>query len=57
LYEETAESRAARECAAQARRLAPEPAAGQARPTKRERRALDRSTHGWQRWSASTDKR
>jgi ribosome-associated heat shock protein Hsp15 len=50
LYEETAESIAAREEALQARRLAPEPAASlaQGRPTKSERRA-------WQRWSASLD--
>ncbi len=53
LYEETAQSRDARERAAQARRLAPEPAAAlsQGRPTKRERRNL----HEWQRWSASID--
>jgi ribosome-associated heat shock protein Hsp15 len=50
LYEETAQSRDARERAAQARRLAPEPAAAlsQGRPTKQERR-------DWQRWSASLD--
>jgi ribosome-associated heat shock protein Hsp15 len=50
LYEETADSIAAREQAQQARRLAPEPAAGmpQGRPTKSDRRA-------WQRWSASLD--
>jgi ribosome-associated heat shock protein Hsp15 len=57
LYEETPESLAARERAAQARRLAPEPAASlvQGRPTKRERRELDRAGHGWQRRSASRD--
>ena len=43
LYEETAESREARERAAQTRRMAPAPAplAG-GRPTKRDRRRLDR---------------
>lgn len=50
LYEETAESLAARAQAAEARRLAPEPALTieQGRPTKRQRRE-------WQRWSASVD--
>ena len=53
LYEETAESLAARERALQQRRLAPEPAlsAEQGRPTKRNRRALA----DWERWSASVD--
>lgn len=53
LYEETAESVAARARAAEARRLAPEPAAAieQGRPTKRDRRQLA----DWQRWSASAD--
>ena len=53
LYRETPESVAAREQAAAARRLAPEPAAaiGQGRPTKRDRRQLA----DWQRWSASVD--
>jgi ribosome-associated heat shock protein Hsp15 len=53
LYEETAESTAARERAATARRLAPEPADSleQGRPTKRDRRQLA----DWQRWSASAD--
>lgn len=57
LYEETSESCAERERAAQARRLAAEPAAAfeQGRPTKRDRRALDQATRGWQRWSASID--
>lgn len=57
LYEETAESVAAREQAAQQRRLAPEPAAAltEGRPTKRDRRELDRAGGGWQRWSASID--
>ena len=53
LYEETAESLAARERALQQRRLAPEPALSveQGRPTKRDRRALA----DWERWSASVD--
>lgn len=53
LYAETPESTAARERAAAARRLAPEPAASleQGRPTKRNRRQLA----DWQRWSASAD--
>lgn len=53
LYAETAESIAARQRAAQARRLAAEPAASieQGRPTKRDRRRLA----DWQRWSASVD--
>ena len=44
LYEETADSVARREAAAQQRRLAPEPGASrsQGRPTKRERRDTDR---------------
>ncbi len=43
LYEETADSVAARERAAEMRRLAPEPAQGLAkgRPTKRDRRLID----------------
>lgn len=59
LYEETADSMAAREQAAAARRLAPEPAhsIAQGRPTKRERRALDgQRRSGWDaRWSAQLD--
>src|SRR5829696_9139371 len=57
LYQETPESRAAREQAAEARRLAPDPAAAltQGRPTKRDRREIDRAGSGWQRWSASID--
>jgi ribosome-associated heat shock protein Hsp15 len=57
LYEETAASLAARARAAEQRRLAPEPAAGieQGRPTKRDRRDLDRAQVSWQRWSASLD--
>jgi ribosome-associated heat shock protein Hsp15 len=59
LYQETAESVAERERAAEQRRLAPEPAISQAegRPTKRDRRELDRAAEGWQRWSASLDDR
>ena len=58
LYEETAESLAARELQAQQRRYAPEPALSiaQGRPTKRERRDLDQAQHRWDdRWSASLD--
>ena len=53
LYEETAESIAAREAAALDRRLKPEPAAAieHGRPTKRDRRQLA----DWNRWSASVD--
>jgi ribosome-associated heat shock protein Hsp15 len=59
LYEETAESLAARAEAAEARRLAPEPAATltQGRPTKRDRRDIEKAAVGWQRWSASLDDR
>lgn len=57
LYEDTAESLAARERAAEQRRLAPEPALemDQGRPTKRDRRELEQARSGWQRWSASLD--
>lgn len=57
LYEETAESLAERQRAAEACRLAPEPAQTieQGRPTKRDRRELERSQVQWQRWSASLD--
>ena len=58
LYEETPESIAAREQAAERRRLAPEPALTieQGRPTKRGRRELDDAQRGWgDRWSASLD--
>ncbi|WP_334136106.1 RNA-binding S4 domain-containing protein [Tepidimonas sp.] len=64
LYEETAESIAARERLAELRRLAPEPAATltQGRPTKRDRRRLQAwhgnavERHDWNaRWSASLD--
>ena len=53
LYEETADSIAAREKAAEQRRLGAEPAQAivQGRPSKRERRKLA----DWQRWSASAD--
>jgi ribosome-associated heat shock protein Hsp15 len=53
LFAETAESLAARERAAELRRLAggPPHAAGDGRPTKRDRRRLA----AWQRWSASAD--
>jgi ribosome-associated heat shock protein Hsp15 len=53
LYEETPESVAARERAAEQRRLGVEPAAAlvTGRPTKRDRRRLAT----WQRWSASVD--
>ncbi len=58
LYEETADSVAARQAAAEQRRLAPEPAMAQehGRPTKRERRDLDQVNASWgDRWSASID--
>lgn len=53
LYAETPASITAREAAAEARRLAPEPAAtiAQGRPTKQDRRRLA----DWDRWSASLD--
>jgi ribosome-associated heat shock protein Hsp15 len=53
LYQETAESIAAREQAALARRTTPEPAAAIAggRPTKRNQRQLA----DWNRWSASIE--
>ena len=61
LYEETTDSIAAREKAAELRRLAPEPAATlqEGRPTKRDRRDIDKvndRTPSWgARWSASLD--
>jgi ribosome-associated heat shock protein Hsp15 len=58
LYEESADSVMRREQAAEQRRLTREPAADlHGRPTKRERRELDRKNdHGWnERWSASHD--
>ncbi len=53
LYAETPESITTRLAAAEARRLAAEPAGAieQGRPTKRDRRRLA----DWQRWSASAD--
>jgi ribosome-associated heat shock protein Hsp15 len=53
LYDETAESRAAREAAAAQRRMGIEPADSlpHGRPTKRDRRELA----DWNRWSASAD--
>jgi ribosome-associated heat shock protein Hsp15 len=57
LYEETPESVATRERAAEAHRLAPEPASSlaQGRPTKRDRRQIEQAGERWQRWSASID--
>lgn len=69
LYEETPESLQARRDAAEARRLAAEPALAIAhgRPTKRDRRLIDRTQSdrgqgdaggeppAWRRWSASID--
>ena len=59
LYEETAESIAERQKAAEQRRYAREPALAieHGRPTKRGRRELDEAQrHGWgDRWSASVD--
>lgn len=57
LYEETPESIADRERAAEQRRLAPEPAAAlqEGRPTKRDRRNIDRARDWGSRWSASID--
>lgn len=54
LYEETADSLAARQQAAEQRRLAPEPAdtIAAGRPTKRNRRDMDRATRWDNRWSA-----
>jgi ribosome-associated heat shock protein Hsp15 len=55
LYEETPESLLAREAAAERRRLAAEPALSieQGRPTKRERRQMDKAWND--RWSAGLD--
>lgn len=57
LYEETAESTNAREQAAEQRRLAPEPAhtLTDGRPTKRDRRDMERASSLGSRWSASID--
>ena len=55
LYEETAESIATRQQIAEQNRLSPEPALAltQGRPTKRDRRAMEKD---WgDRWSASID--
>ena len=59
LYEETPDSIATGEKAAEQRRLAPEPATAlqEGRPTKRNRREMERvGARGWgDRWSASID--
>ncbi len=57
LYEETAESLSARALAAEQRRLAPEPAhtLPEGRPTKRDRRDIERAQDWGTRWSASID--
>ena len=57
LYAETPQSLAARQQAAEARRLAAEPALSieQGRPTKRDRREIERTRTEWRRWSASVD--
>ena len=57
LFEETPDSLAARTQAAESRRLAAEPALSieQGRPTKRDRREIERTQVEWQRWSASID--
>lgn len=57
LYEESPASLAMRTAWAAAARTNPEPAAQRTdgRPTKRDRRAVDRAAGGWQRWSASVD--
>ena len=57
LYAETPDSIEARSRAAEAQRLAAEPALAieQGRPTKRDRREIERTRGDWQRWSASVD--
>ncbi len=57
LYEETAESLALRVQAAEQRRLASEPASSleHGRPTKRDRRDIDKAKAWGSRWSASAD--
>lgn len=57
LYAETADSLSARAAAVEARRLGTEPAHGieHGRPTKRDRRDLQKTQAQWQRWSASID--
>ena len=56
-YEETPESISARVQAAEQRRLAPEPAHSltEGRPTKRNRRDIERANTWGDRWSASID--
>ena len=57
LYEETPESISAREQAAEQRRLAPEPAntLTEGRPTKRNRRDIERANSWGNSWSASIE--
>ena len=57
MFEETPDSLTARTQAAESRRLAAEPALSieQGRPTKRDRREIERTQVEWQRWSASLD--
>ncbi|HET9821343.1 MAG TPA: RNA-binding S4 domain-containing protein [Burkholderiaceae bacterium] len=57
LYAETDESKAARATALEQRRLAPEPASSlpHGRPTKADRRDIERAQERWRRWSASVD--
>lgn len=57
LYEETPESLQARQRAAEQRRQGIEPALSIAggRPTKRDRRDLERAPAQWDRWSAKLD--
>lgn len=57
LYERTPESLASRAAAAERQRLAPEPAAAlhEGRPTKRDRRDIDKARDWGSRWSASLD--
>ena len=58
LYEESADSVAARQQAAEQRRFNPDPASSleHGRPTKRDRRDLDKAGTAWgNRWSAAAD--
>ena len=57
LYGETPESLLARQRTVEARRLSAEPALAieQGRPTKRDRREIERARVQWRRWSASID--
>jgi len=57
LYEETPASVQARQAAAEHRRQGVEPALAIAhgRPTKHDRREIERAKAAWQRWSASAD--